>query len=443
MLRPQTIIAVATAAGVRAPVAIVRLSGPNAGPVLQALSTSSLPPARQAVVRKLKASSQEIIDEALVLWMPGPNSLTGEDVVELQVHGGLAVIEAVIAAALATGQVRPAEPGEFSRRAFEAGKLDLTQAEAVADLIDAETEAQRRQALRVYEGAAGIELGAWREKLVGMMAALEASIDFADEGDVPNDVAKGLDRDISILLARIDGALADAARLRAVREGFRVAILGPPNAGKSSLLNRLARREAAIVSPIPGTTRDVVEVRVVIAGAPVWIADTAGLREASDAIEAEGVRRALARAEDADLRLWVFDAAERVVPRETEVARQPGDLTVWNKADLAPPPDASGLPVSAWTGEGFDDLERRLEDIVRSRLAAVDVPLVTRARHAALLQEARLHLMQAQAALSEHRPPELVAEDLRLAARAVGRVVGDVGVEDLLDRIFADFCIGK
>jgi tRNA modification GTPase len=406
-----------------------------------------MPTPRRAAIRSLHDRDGAFLDEALVLWMPGPNSYTGEDTVEFHVHGGAAVIAAVLDAALQTGLCRVAEPGEFTRRAFDAGQMDLTQAEAVGDLIDAETEGQRRQAGRLYQGEAARTFEGWRGLLMSAMAALEASIDFPDEADIPGEVDLSALVPITDLASELAAALGDAGRLNAVREGFRIAILGPPNAGKSSLMNRIARRDAAIVSPIAGTTRDVVEVRLVLAGFPVWVADTAGLREASDAIEAEGVRRALARAEEADLRIWVSDASADV-SRETLAAHRPGDIEVMNKADLVgTAPARAGAEdvfvVSAKTGAGFEALERRLVQLVNERLAGDEVPLVTRARHRELVEEALGGVERALAGARSGIGAELVSEDLRLAARALGRITGTIDVEDLLERIFSQFCVGK
>ncbi len=450
----DTIIALASGSG-RAGVAVVRVSGPAAAGVLRHFSKRPAPDPRVAAIRELHDGTG-FLDEALVLWMPGPNSYTGEDVVEFHVHGGPAIIEAVLASATKSRLCRTADPGEFTRRAFDAGRLDLTQAEAIADLIDAETEGQRRQAGRLYQGEAARTFEGWRGLLMSAMAALEASIDFPDEADIPGEINLTALEPIEALAADLEAALGDAGRLRSVREGFRVAILGPPNAGKSSLMNRLARREAAIVSPVAGTTRDVVEVRLVLAGYPVWVADTAGLREASDAIEAEGVKRALARAEEADLRIWVSDASEGDVSRETSVGTgrshladvRPGDLRVLNKADLigsAPPLAGSEdvFVVSAQTGAGLDGLERRLQQIVRERLDADEAPLVTRARHRDLVEEALAAVERALEGARIGMGAELVSEDLRLAARALGRITGSIDVEDLLDRIFSQFCVGK
>jgi tRNA modification GTPase len=446
----DTIIALASGSG-RAGVAVVRISGPGALGILSHFSTHPAPLPRHAAVRELRDGEGEFLDEALVIWMPGPASYTGEDVVEFHVHGGPAVVGAVLASGLKSRLCRIADPGEFTRRAFEAGRLDLTQAEAIADLIDAETEGQRRQAGRLFQGEASTIFEGWRGLLVSAMAALEASIDFPDESDVPGEVNLTALEPIESLAADLESALGDSARLRSVREGFRVAILGAPNAGKSSLMNRLARREAAIVSPVAGTTRDVVEVRLVLAGYPVWVADTAGLRQAKDAIEAEGVRRAIVRAEEADLRIWVEDASDPAdVSRETSAPPnpRPGDLRVLNKADLIDSaPDSAGsedtFVVSATTGAGFDALERRLVQIVRERLDADEAPLVTRARHRELVEDALASVERALEGARIGIGAELVSEDLRLAARALGRITGSIDAEDLLDRIFSQFCIGK
>jgi tRNA modification GTPase len=449
----DTIIALASGSG-RAGIAVVRVSGPGSAGVLAHFSRRPAPEARVASIRELRDAEGGFLDEAIVLWMPGPNSYTGEDVVEFHVHGGAAVVEAVLASAVNSRLCRIADPGEFTRRAFDAGRLDLTQAEAIADLIDAETEGQRRQAGRLYQGEAARTFEGWRGLLMSAMAALEASIDFPDEADIPGEINLTALEPIEALAADLEAALGDAGRLRSVREGFRIAILGPPNAGKSSLMNRLARREAAIVSPVAGTTRDVVEVRLVVAGYPVWVADTAGLREASDAIEAEGIRRALARAEEADLRIWVSDAAD--VSRETSAGAahpgsgdlRPGDLRALNKADLmgAAPAEAGGedvFVVSAKSGAGFDGLERRLVQIVRSRLDADEAPLVTRERHRGLVEEALAAVERGLEGARIGIGAELVSEDLRLAARALGRITGSIDADDLLDRIFSQFCIGK
>jgi tRNA modification GTPase len=433
----QTIAALASGAG-RAGVAVLRVSGPSAGTALQALA-GPLPKPRVASLRTL-TDQGETLDSALVLWLPGPASFTGEDVAELHIHGGPAVIEAVLGALLAQPDLRLAEPGEFTRRAFAHGKMDLTQAEALADLVDAETEGQRRQALAQMAGALGGLYEDWRARLTRLMALLEAEIDFPDE-DLPAGLSGRALAILKPLQAELAAHLADQARGERVRDGYRVAIIGAPNAGKSSLLNALARREAAIVSDIPGTTRDVVEVRLVLAGFPVWVADTAGLREAADAIEAEGVRRALARAEAADLRIGALDGADPVGSgRALAGLIGPGDLTVWTKADLAEPaPEA--LAVSTQTGQGLAALEALLAAHVAAALGGREAPALTRARHRAGVEAALAALGRAEAAAG--LGVELAAEEARAAAAALGRLTGRIDVEDILGEIFATFCIGK
>jgi tRNA modification GTPase len=436
--RADTIYAPATTAG-QAAIAIVRLSGPEAGPALAALA-GSLPPPRVARHARLHdPDGGADLDDALALWFPAPRSVTGEDVAELHLHGSRAVVAAIMAA-LARQGLRLAEPGEFTRRAFLNGKLDLVQAEAVADLAAAETEAQRRQALRQLDGQLGALYRGWSQRLLHLLAHLEAAIDFPDE-DLPPEIETRVAVETAALGGEIASHLADGHRGERLRDGIAVAILGPPNAGKSSLLNQLARREAAITSPIAGTTRDVIEVAVDLAGYPVVLADTAGLRDSADAIEREGLRRALARAESAELRLFVFDAARPQDAAGAAPWQGPDTLLVANKADLAPPPDgrpAGALAVSALTGEGI----AALVAVLATRIAATydtAAPLLTRARHREALEIAAEALQRSRAA----DLPELRAEDLRLAWRSLGRITGRVDVEDLLDVIFADFCLGK
>ncbi|HEY3812141.1 MAG TPA: tRNA uridine-5-carboxymethylaminomethyl(34) synthesis GTPase MnmE [Caulobacteraceae bacterium] len=444
----DTIFALATAPG-RGAVAVVRLSGPASGEALDRLG-GRRPPARQAGLRRLSGSDGARIDDALVLWLPGPASYTGEDSAEFHVHGGRAVVDALTEALMALG-LRLAEPGEFTRRAFENGKLDLAQAEAVADLVDAETQAQRRQALGQLEGALGRRYEGWRASLVKALAWLEAEIDFPDE-DVPGGLAARLKPDLERLVGELDEALADARRGERIRDGYRIAIVGAPNAGKSSLFNALVRREAAIVTAIPGTTRDVIEAVFDLGGFRVLLADTAGLRDSDDPVEAEGVRRARAWAEDAALRLWVVDGSCSTWNVGMEATR-PGDLLILNKADCPrgeatraaqAHADANGLDavrVSASTGLGLEDLERRLGEAVAEALAGAEFPAATRARHMVQLEVARTQVGRALEALNGSA--ELAAEDLRLATRALERITGRIGAEDVLDLVFASFCIGK
>ncbi|MBL6932256.1 MAG: tRNA uridine-5-carboxymethylaminomethyl(34) synthesis GTPase MnmE [Rhodospirillales bacterium] len=447
----DTIFALASGAG-RSGIAVIRLSGPAAGQALEALSNSPLPKPRQATRATFygsRAHKDEILDDGLVLWFPAPASFTGEDVVELHIHGGPAVIDALLTALVALPGLRPAEAGEYSRRSFENGKFDLTAAEGLADLIEAETEAQRRQARRQSRGELGRVYDAWRERLIRAQALMEADIDFSDE-DIPDDligdalaIAGDLEREIS-------GHLDDGHRGERLRAGLYLAIIGPPNAGKSSLLNRLARRDAAIVSEIAGTTRDVIDVHLDLGGYPVIAADTAGLREAvQDSIESEGVRRARQRADDADMKLAVFDATDL----KSDTGLDPLTLglidadtfVILNKCELVKtslPKEINkrpAFPVSAKTGAGFDDLLANLQKAAAERLAGGAGPAITRLRHRNALTSCCESLSRA----ANTTEPELMGEDLRLAARALGTITGRVDVEDLLDVIFSEFCIGK
>lgn len=441
----HTIFALATAPG-RAGVAVVRVSGPASGDALRALTGKALPRPREAALVKLRhPTSGELLDDALVLRFTAPRSFTGEDVVELHLHGGRAVVAGVVEALGALPGLRVAEPGEFTRRAFENGKLDLTEAEAVADLVDAETSAQRRQALRQMAGALGTLYDGWRERLTRSLAHIEADIDFPDE-DLPSGVSDAARPVLAVLAAEIDAHLDDNGRGERLREGLHIAIVGAPNAGKSSLLNVLARREAAIVSARAGTTRDVIEVHLDLGGYPVVLADTAGLREAAaDEVEEEGIRRARDRAARADVKVAVFDATALPALDPATVDLVDGDtVVVLNKTDLSSGGviDVGGqcaMPVSARTGAGLADLEKRLTEFAADRLAGSGVPALTRARHRSALEECRDALLRALNAPL----PELMAEDVRLASRALGRITGRVDVEDLLDVIFRDFCIGK
>jgi tRNA modification GTPase len=447
----DTIYALSSGAG-RAGVAVVRVSGPRTRAALTALG-GKIPKPRMATLRQLQAhTGGGPIDQALVLWFPAPASYTGEDIAELHVHGGRAVIEAVFAALGAMDGLRLAEPGEFTRRAFLNGKLDLTAAEGIADLIDAETEAQRRQALRQANGALNALYEGWRTDLIEAMALLEASLDFADEGDVPEDVMAPAWDGLARLSNAIAAHLADGRRGEILRDGFHVVLAGAPNAGKSSLLNALARRDVAIVSPEAGTTRDVIEVRLDLGGLPVILSDTAGVRTAQTAIEAEGIRRTLVRASQGDLILWIVDASAPEMSQPPEIAARGGDVRwLLNKADLMAPgkhlSPLTGLTrdtpvaVSAKTGAGIDALVALLTAAATERLGDQGGPIITRARHRQELERCRAAL---QSAIQGDRAAlELRAEDVRMAATALGRITGRVDVEDILDRIFASFCIGK
>ncbi|MBP9049335.1 MAG: tRNA uridine-5-carboxymethylaminomethyl(34) synthesis GTPase MnmE [Tabrizicola sp.] len=427
----DTIYALATARG-RSGLAVVRVSGPAAFAAGLALC-GSLPAARIAGLRRLSWDG-ELLDEALVLSFAEGASFTGEAVVELHCHGGPAVVGAVLRALAEQPGLRLAEPGEFTRRALENGVLDLAQVEGLADLIDAETEAQRKQAVRVLSGSVGQKVDGWRRDLIRAGALLEATIDFADE-DVPVDVSPEVLALIDRLMADLGREAAGVAAAERIRDGFEVAIVGAPNAGKSTLLNQLAGREAAITSEIAGTTRDVIEVRMEIAGLPVTFLDTAGLRETEDRLEQAGIDRALARAETADLRLFLTDGPS--LPGLTPTG---DDLVVLNKADTRS--GVSGLAVSGRTGEGLPELIARIGEILSERVGSAGA--LVRERH-------RVAVTTAIAALAESRAEvvrpdsrvELAAEHLRQAVRALDALVGRVDVDDLLGEIFASFCIGK
>ena len=556
----NTIFALSSGRGPAA-IAVIRISGPRAGAALEALGVKKPEPRKAGLARIRDPRSGEIIDEALVLWFPAPHSETGEDVTELQAHGGRAVIAAILDALAQVDGLRMAEPGEFTRRGFENGKLDLTAVEGLADLVSAETEVQRRQAFRQMTGLLGNRADAWRASLIKALALVEARIDFSDEADVPEDLVSPALGIVEELRDEIGTALADGQRGERLREGLVVAIAGPPNAGKSTLLNRIARREAAIVSPHAGTTRDVIEVHLDLGGFPVTLLDTAGIRETEDPVEIEGVRRARERAASADLVLWVVDAAEslpaglaggamadaldvpaqeagtgatrplagsgdhgRRGPAKSAVqaavqapglkgSRQPSERhigppslpqassspPVWlvqNKIDLLEQRLGSNEPrlhinnnlknidknilsgkseselrsnelltdmvnnrltnrsesglqkneaqfsLSATSGEGFDLLLAQLARHAESSLSGAEQSLVTRARHRRVLEEVLAALNRAlgpELALQE----DLLAEELRSAAAALGRLTGRVDVEDVLDVIFRDFCIGK
>ncbi|MEC9368592.1 MAG: tRNA uridine-5-carboxymethylaminomethyl(34) synthesis GTPase MnmE [Pseudomonadota bacterium] len=441
----DTIYALSSGAG-RAGVAVIRLSGSRAGDALETLA-GTLPPPRRASLRRLRHPlSREELDRALVLWFPGPGSVTGEDVVELHVHGGRAVIAGLLDALGGMEGLRLAEAGEFARRAFENGRIDLTQVEGLADLIDAETAAQRRQALRQSAGSARGRFEDWRERLLRAQALVEAALDFSDEPDVPANVASEASGIATIVCNEIGAVLATGAGAERLREGFRVVLAGAPNAGKSSLLNALAGCDAAIVSTEAGTTRDVIEVHLELRGWPAVVMDTAGIRAARGGVEAEGIRRTLARAADADLVLWIIDlTAPEWVPDLRLSGGHAQVLLVANKSDLASPAPPPGvnlwLTLSASTGAGLAALESGLADRAATFLEGAEEAVVTRSRHRQELSACRAALKRFGA--GSWQDLELRAEDLRMASRALGRITGASDVEDILDRLFAEFCIGK
>ncbi len=441
-----TIAALATPPG-RSAIAVIRISGPDASAALSGLGVKTGRPRRTRLV-SLTDQAGEVVDRALVIWFPAPRSYTGEDCAELHIHGSRFIAQAVLERLLHLG-VRLAEPGEFTRRAFENGKMDLGQAEAVADLVDAETQAQARQALAQLGGGLGARHKAWRDRLTEIQARLEASVDFPED-----DIEPGLALAASGLLALRDelaAAVAEGGRGRAVRDGWKVAIIGAPNAGKSTLLNALAGREAAIVTDIAGTTRDVIEVAIDLAGYRVVLADMAGLRDTDDPVEREGISRARAWASAADRRIWVVDGSGSRESLAGSELVQPGDLCVLNKADA--PAGLEREAAAGWAlktgvesvslsliGGGLPAVLGWLESAVIQELGGAEFPVATRTRHTEALREAIEHL---ERALEASGGPELVTEDVRLAGRALLRITGVVGREDVLEKVFSTFCIGK
>lgn len=441
MSEDATIYALASAPGA-AGVAVHRVSGPRAGELFARLCHRQIPPPRQAVrVTLYDPATGEALDDGLALWFAAPHSFTGEDIVELQLHGGRASIAAALDALGRMDGYRLAEPGEFTKRAFIAGKLDLTAAEGLADLVAAETEAQRRQARRQLAGELGALYEGWRARLLSLLAYHEAAIDFVDE-DLPPDMLADAAAQITTLIADIDRHLADQRRGERLRGGISVVILGAPNAGKSSLLNALAQRDAAIVSSRAGTTRDVIDVHLDLGGWPVILTDTAGLRDADDEIESEGVRRARSRAADADVKLILFDGTA-IPDSHTIDLIDENSIVLLSKTDLHTAVGAvAGHPtmaISAKSGSGMGELLARLESEVAKRMDLSASPALTRQRHRTSLENCRNSLSVALTVPA----PELMAEELRQAAQSLGQITGKVGVEDLLDKIFRDFCIGK
>jgi tRNA modification GTPase len=435
----STIFALATPAG-RSGVAVIRLSGSRAGSAAKALTGKELPAHGGFHFTAFRTLSGELIDRGLVLYFKAPNSFTGEEVVELHTHGSLAVIRQMLDALGTIEGLRPAEAGEFTRRAFINGKLDLTQAEGLADLIEATTDQQKSQAMRQLEGSLSQYYEELRRRMVQALAHMEAYIDFPDE-EIPESVLQGLTGEVDELRATIETALRDDRRGQALREGLHIVILGAPNAGKSSLLNMLSKKEAAIVSHTAGTTRDVIEVQMDIAGFPVVLTDTAGLRESDDAIEAEGIRRAMARAGQADITIILFDGTQAEADAATAALIDTRSIIVHTKADSEHtlPPMAGALSVSAKTGQGIEALMETLAERTSAFFSDGSAPMITRARHKALLGEALGHLQR----FCVDAPLELSCEELRRAALSIGKITGKIEVDDVLDHVFRQFCIGK
>ncbi|KZL24197.1 tRNA uridine-5-carboxymethylaminomethyl(34) synthesis GTPase MnmE [Pseudovibrio sp. WM33] len=444
----ETIYAVSSGA-LPSGVAVIRLSGPQSGPILRKLIKGKFPVSRESCLKKLwDPVDGSVLDHALILWFEGPGSFTGEDTVELHCHGGRAVVAAVLRALSTFEKTRPAEQGEFTRRAFHNNKLDLTEVEGLADLIDAETDAQRRQAQRQMDGALGDLYSQWRETLIRSRAMIEAELDFSDEDDIPDSVADEIWVELAKLRDQIVAHLSDARRGERLRSGLQVVLLGPPNAGKSSLMNKLAQRDVAIVTPEAGTTRDVLEVHLDLGGYPVTLIDTAGIRESAGMIEKEGIRRALVHAEKADLILWTH--APNVAAEELPESLLKNGAEIWRlntKSDLGSDADHDSfettqkINVSVREEGGMNALLSSLESFAERNIGLIENPLITRERH-------RSHLTQCVEDLNhgiqaEGFPIELRGEDLRRAADQLGRITGRIDVEDLLDVIFRDFCVGK
>ena len=442
----DTIFALSSAPG-RAGVSVFRISGDSAKHVVESLSAAPCPAPRHASLRRLYTDDKVFIDEALVLWMPAPQSFTGEDCAEFQTHGSPAVIEAMASALLATG-ARQAGAGEFTRRAFENGKMDLTEAEGLADLIDAETEGQHKQALRQMQGGLRNIYEGWRETLLDALAQIEGEIDFPDEEDIPDALSHKAYPYLKRVIEGMQKGLAEADKGEAIRHGVEIAIIGRPNAGKSTLLNALARREAAIVSAKAGTTRDIVSINTVLSGVPVRLSDTAGLRETDDEIEAEGVRRARDMAELADLRIGVIDSSDySALPDMLNELKQ-GDILIFNKADLAasPAPNVSRetlsvLSLNSAEASDVEKLRALLEQEVTARYSVGDEAGLTRARHKDCVHRAQLSLDRGLKNLGIS--PELAGDDIRSALHAVKELAGETDIESVFDRIFSRFCVGK
>ena len=438
----DTIVALATARG-RAAIAVVRVSGPGTAAIIKSIA-GRLPKPRVATLCRLADPRDgEAIDQALALWFPGPASFTGEDSAEFHIHGGRSVAAGLLDALMTGCGARMAEPGEFAQRAFSNGKLDLAAVEGLADLIDAETVMQRRQALRQLDGALGRQIDDWRHRLLHASAWAEATLDFSDEADVDSSALTTAMASVGDLIADIQKVLTENSGRERLRDGFNVVIAGPPNAGKSTLMNVLAQRDVAIVSPIPGTTRDVIEIHLDLDGWPVTLIDTAGIRDSSDPIENEGIARTRSRAEQADLVLWLMAYSADSSQESGAIA---GAVPVLTKADLiidsSPKHGEQSVKISALTGSGMSELLALIVARAEATFGAGS-GLITRRRHRKALIETVASLQRATALFDSGRHDELVAEELRLALRSLGQITGRVDVEEVLGAIFSGFCIGK
>ena len=443
----MTIYALSTGPGISG-VAIIRISGEQSSKVIEALTGKKVPQPRVATLRKInKINTSELIDEGIILWFPGPESYTGEDMAEIQVHGSKAVVDALHSSISQIENCRLAEPGEFTKLAFQNGKINLLEAESIADLISSETEIQRQQAIKIMNGKSADQFNFLREKLLKILSHVEAKIDFPDE-DLPNNILDEIKNDSNDVIQKIEKILNDQKVGERIREGFKIAILGPTNAGKSSLINHLSNRDVAIVSEIAGTTRDVIETHLNIDGYPVIISDTAGIRESKDEIEKKGIKLSLNRAEEADLKLVVVDAKS---PDFTDVLKGLLDenaILVINKSDLLEKEIDSEIKninhvlISIKDNKNIDELISKIKNNLKNKFITSDDILITRERHRQHLEQCLDHLNNFNQK-KEIEDFDKAAEDLRLATRHLGMIVGKVDVEEILGSIFNDFCIGK
>jgi tRNA modification GTPase len=443
----MTIFALSTGPGVSG-IAVIRVSGEKTSRIIELLTHKGIPKARTATLRKLyKIKNTELIDEGLILWFPGPQSYTGEDMAEIHVHGSKAVVEALHASLLSIENCRLAEPGEFTKLAFQNGKINLLQAESIADLISSETEIQRQQAIKIMNGKSADQFNILREKLLKTLSYVEAKIDFPDE-DLPNNILDGIKKNSDDVIKRLKEILNDQKVGERIREGFKIAIVGPTNAGKSSLLNHLSNRDVAIVSEVAGTTRDVIEIHLNIEGYPVIISDTAGIRHSKDEIEKKGIKLSLNRAEEADLKLVVVDAKNLEFTDVLKDLLKENAILVINKSDLLDKQINSEIKkmnhvlISIKDNKNIDQLILEIKNNLKNKFITSDDILITRARHRQHLQQCLDHLNNFNQK-KEIEDFDKAAEDLRLATRHLGMIVGKVDVEEILGSIFNDFCIGK
>ena len=443
----MAIYALSTGPGISG-IAVIRVSGKNTAEVVKKLTGTKLPTPRVANLTKFnKIGTKELIDEGVIIWFPGPNSYTGEDLAEFHVHGSRAVISALHKALSQIKNCRLAEPGEFTKRAFQNGKINLLKAESIADLVSSETEIQRKQALKIMSGKSSDKFNSWREKLLKILSHIEAKIDFPDE-DLPNNIIKEIQETSTFVMNEIKKTLNDQKVGERIREGFKIAIVGPTNAGKSSLLNYLSKRDVAIVSEIAGTTRDIIETHLNLDGYPVVVSDTAGIRSSKNEIEKKGIKIALNRAEDADLKLVIVSAKDADFTKVLKDLLNKNAILVVNKSDLIKKKLNSKFKkyehvlISIKKDLNLNKLISKIKSKLKNQFTSSENILITRERHRQNLKNCVYHLQKFQEKRSA-KDFDKAAEDLRLATRHLGMIVGKVDVEELLGSIFNDFCIGK